>query len=187
LLSEFTGPTEGCVPFDATFLPTVDNPSYTYTWTIEGETTVSKNGEHIFRTPGQYDVSLYVEDENGCESTYLLEDYIEVYLVPGTGFDLSEVHISEGEFVTITNTVEEDYQIVFEMPELEKLTENNSNFVYTFHEEGVYDVIQTVTNGPCVTELTKQIHVGPPRVSPPNVFSPNQDQQNSPDVGLHNS
>lgn len=178
LLSEFTGPTEGCIPFDATFEPTVDNPSYTYTWTIEGETTESKNGEHIFRTPGQYDVSLYVQDENGCESTYLLEDYIEVYLVPGTGFDISEVHISEGEFVTITNTVEEDYQILFTMPELEKVTENNANFVYTFHNEGVYDVIQTVTNGPCVTELTKQIHVGPPRVSPPNVFSPNQDQQN---------
>ncbi len=178
LLSEFTGPTEGCAPFKAIFEPTVDDPKYTYTWTIAGETFVSKNGEYTFRDPGSYDVQLYVYDENGCESTYLVEDYIQVYKVPGTGFEISQMHISQGEHITITNTVEEDYQIVFTMPEIEKVTENNKSFVYTFHDEGVFDVIQTVTNGPCVTELTKQIHVGPPRVTPPNVFSPNNDQLN---------
>lgn len=178
LLSEFTGPTEGCSPFDAKFAPTVDNPNYTYTWTIDGETTENKDGLHTFYTPGSYDVSLYVQDENGCESTYLLEDYIEIFAVPSTGFEISDIHINEGEFVTITNTVEEDYNIVFTMPELGKVTENSGNFVYTFDEAGSFDIIQTVTNGPCVSTLTKQVHVGPPRVKPPNVFSPNNDQVN---------
>lgn len=178
LLSEFTGPTEGCIPFDATFTPTVDNPTYTYTWTIEGQSYVSSTADHTFRTPGKYDVSLYVYDENGCESTYLLEDYIEVFEVPETGFELSEIHISEGEHITITNSVEEDYEIVFTIPELDKEIVSNNHFVYTFHDEGVFDITQTVTNGPCVTVLTKQVFVGPPRVNPPNVFSPNNDQTN---------
>lgn len=178
-LSEFEGPTEGCVPFTAVFVPTVQNPTFTYTWSMDDETFVSDLGEYVFREPGVYDVQLYVYDENGCESTFIEEDYIEIFEIPNTGFDLTETHISEGEFVTITNTVDrDDYEIVFTMPDLGKTVDTHGNFAYTFHNEGVYEVLQTVTNGPCVTELTKYIHVGPPRVSPPNVFSPNNDQLN---------
>lgn len=181
LLSEFEGPTEGCIPFLGEFKPTVNNATYTYTWTIAGETSISNVGEHVFRNPGKYDVELYVYDENGCESTFLIEEYIEVYENPETGFEISDAYISQGENVTISNAVEnEEYQIVFSIPKLGKVTETHGNFVYTFDESetGVFEVIQTVTNGPCVEELTKYINVGPPRVDPPNVFSPNNDQVN---------
>lgn len=178
LLSEFDGPTEGCIPFTATFTPTVSNTSYNYIWTINGETFNEEVVNYTFTEEKAYDIELYVVDENGCESTYTEVDYIDIYKVPETGFEISDMYITAGEFVTVQNTVDEDYIFEFTIPEFSYSTLTNNNFVYTFDNEGVYDIHQTITNGICSEVLIKTIHVGPREVVPPNVFTPNGDQIN---------
>ncbi len=179
ILSEFTGPTEGCIPFVSTFEATVLNPNYTYEWTINGETLLGPSINYTFVTEGVYDIELYVLDENGCESTVTELDFITVDAEPKTGFEISDQYISAGDFVTIENSIlNPKYKVLFTIPEYEHKASTKSNFVYTFEEEGIFEITQTVINGTCSDELTKLIHVGPPRIVVPNVFTPNGDLTN---------
>ena len=175
LLSDFEGPTEGCAPFTAIFEPTTFDPSFKYEWRIGTMTFNTPVVNHTFTKPDVYDVTLFVEDIDGCESVITQLEYLEIFSIPETGFDISDPYISVGELVTITNTTNEGYTVSIEIPELDVKVETNSNFVERFEKEGKYTVIQTVTNGACSETLTKYINVGPARVIPPNVFSPNND------------
>lgn len=179
ILSDFVGPTEGCIPFNATFTATTFNTNYTYNWTINGNQFNGFEIDYLFASEGVYDITLHVVDENGCESTVMELDYITIDEVPETGFNISDEYISAGEFVTIKNTLfDHNYNILFSIPEYEYNANTSLNFVYTFEEEGDFEIIQTVENGTCTNELTKIIHVGPPRIVPPNVFTPNGDGMN---------
>lgn len=179
LLSDFEGPTEGCLPFEATFNATVFDPSFTYTWTIDGKTFTGNQINHTFYNEGDYSVTLHVIDEDGCESTITEEDYLRVDYVPEVGFNISEEYISAGDYVIFENTANHaNYEVTFSIPEYDAIINSKTNFVYTFEEEGHFEIIQTVVNGTCTDQITKMVHVGPSRIVPPNVFTPNSDQVN---------
>lgn len=180
LLAAITGPTEGCAPFDAVFEPSVDNPNFTYTWRCNNRVQVSKNGEFKLTNPGVYSVELYVIDENGCESTDYNSTYIEIYEVPETGFTISDYKISVGETIEIENTVEGDYEIIFNISSKDfEDVKTHDSFGFTVYEEGQIAVVQTVINNDiCISEETQIVNVGPPEVDPPNVFTPNNDGVN---------
>lgn len=178
LLSELEGPTEGCAPYLAEFSATKSNPNYTYTWTIDGNTYTGEKVSHLFTVEDSYDITLHVVDESGCESTLTEWDFIDIYEEPEAGFVISDHYISAGEYVTVQNSVEGDVDIQFYIPELGYEVKSQSNFVYTFEEEGAYEVIQQVTNGACTNQIIKIVNVGPREVYPPNVFTPNEDQIN---------
>lgn len=179
VLSEFTGPTEGCAPFNAAFNATVINADFIYTWTINDTEFSGAEINMMFNEAGVHDVSLHVEDPNGCESTFTELEFLTVDDVPETGFNISDEYISVGDNISITNLVQNmKYDVAFNIPGIDLNINSASNFAFSFENEGQYEVIQTVTNGACSSELVKIIHVGPPRIVAPNVFTPNGDQIN---------
>ncbi|MGB0869198.1 MAG: gliding motility-associated C-terminal domain-containing protein [Flavobacteriales bacterium] len=180
LLSHFTGPTEGCAPFEAVFEPTVNNADYTYVWTINGEQIIGNTATYLFTQENEYDIKLYVYDVDGCESTVEEIDYIHIFEEPEVGFNISEQFISAGDIIIIENEiVNPNYIISFDIPEVtDTPIVTQGQFAQVFYEEGEFEIVQTVVNGECVSYKTITVHVGPPNVEPPNVFTPNNDLNN---------
>ncbi|WP_425390384.1 PKD domain-containing protein [Ekhidna sp.] len=58
-----------------------------YVWTIDGVTYNSENVDHIFESPGIYDVSLEVTGQNFCSESITRQ--IEVLQLPAADFDIS--------------------------------------------------------------------------------------------------
>lgn len=71
----------GCYPFsvDFTDLSTPgDSPIATWSWDFgDGGTSTDQNPSHLYTTPGTFDITLLLTDENGCASNMSFNDLIE--------------------------------------------------------------------------------------------------------------
>ncbi|MGB0427709.1 MAG: PKD domain-containing protein [Flavobacteriales bacterium] len=179
LEGEITGDKEGCAPYTATFTPGNINPDYSYSWKIQGQIYNQQTITYTFQKAGFYDIKLVIEEfDTGCKSILTEEDFIEIYADPEPEFTISDEYVTIQQSVTITSTVTNpDYETSFSIPKYGETTTDDA-FKYIFYEVGDYEITQTVVNGPCETELTKIVHVGPTRIHPPNVFTPNGDFTN---------
>ena len=78
------GGSSGCAPFDVNFL---DNssagsppsaPINKWLWSFgDGNSSISKNTSHQFKTADKFTITLQVTDTNGCKNTYFVTNYIE--------------------------------------------------------------------------------------------------------------
>ncbi|MGQ1948266.1 PKD domain-containing protein [Geofilum sp. OHC36d9] len=77
----YDGPSEGCVPFEATFENQSTDPinsPLSYTWSFgDGERASEETPTHIYNAAGIYDITLVVENEFGCQSAYTLPQKLE--------------------------------------------------------------------------------------------------------------
>jgi gliding motility-associated-like protein len=177
-LAEITGPTSGCVPFTAVFEPSVVNSNFQYTWAIGKDTVVTQDYEYTFTKPGIYPVYLHVKDlTDGCESVDRVAKYIEIYEMPIVDFEISDQSISAGETVNIKTTKHNGYSVEYYINNI-LISDTILPFLYTFEKEGLFEVKVRSINGDCEVEHSKFVRVGPPRVIPPNVFTPNGDGNN---------
>lgn len=85
------GAAMGCVPLDVGYTDQStpgDAPISEWTWDFrDGSFNVSEpNPQHSYSTPGVYDVALTVIDENGCENTVEVEDYVKASEPPVVDF-----------------------------------------------------------------------------------------------------
>ena len=84
--SFFTSPdVESC---DGEVVSFVDQPvgNYTYLWDFgDGFTSTVASPTHIYAN-GTYDVQLTVTDSNGCDSTYVMGQYVDVQSIPQADF-----------------------------------------------------------------------------------------------------
>ncbi|MBL4586041.1 MAG: PKD domain-containing protein, partial [Flavobacteriales bacterium] len=73
--------TIGCYPFsvDFTDLSSLgDSPIATWSWDFgDGGTSTDQNPTHQYSTPGTFDITLLLTDENGCASNLSFNDLIE--------------------------------------------------------------------------------------------------------------
>ena len=72
--------TEGCGSFFISFSDLSelgDAPIIQWNWDFgDGGSSTVQNPIHNYNTPGVFDVSLNVTDQNGCNSTFIIQDYI---------------------------------------------------------------------------------------------------------------
>ena len=175
----------GCSPMVVNFsnLSQSVDPFKTTEWSILGETIISNTDPTIvFDRPGEYDISLKVTTVNGCEDTYFINNFINVYPSPRADFILSP------EVVQITdpdiefNDLSSDASNIYYEIELDGsiVTLFQANPTYTFLDTGLYNVRQVVsTQFGCVDSLTKQavVELGYKYFIPAG-FSPNGDGLN---------
>lgn len=71
-------PVSCSVPHTVNYAPALKN-SKSWTWDFgDGETSTLKEPEKIYNTPGVYDVTLTITDNNGCENTFTKRRLVKV-------------------------------------------------------------------------------------------------------------
>lgn len=94
--ADFTGPTTGCAPLDATFTYT-GSGGQTFEWDFGDpasgaeNTSTLANPTHIFSTPGSYQVRLVVTDLNTCNVTDTMYSTIVVADGPIANFSYTPI------------------------------------------------------------------------------------------------
>ena len=158
----------GCVPLlvafeDASF-STV--PITSWFWNFgDGATATSSDPTHNYTMPGDYDVTLIVEDANGCIDTLVLNDYVQAGNLPIIEFyadPLDTCVNSELHYFELATNDSQWYWMFGDGG-----TSTLDNPAHTYSDTGYYDITLIVINNGCRDTLIKEdyIHISGPVVS----------------------
>lgn len=172
---------DGCIPLDLVFMNTGDT-GINCDWTFGDGTTASTCGDvaHIYSESGVYDVSLTVEDANGCTATAIYYGYIEAHPLPIANFSfVPETVTTIDRMVEFTDlSIGADSWIwSFDAFGLS----NDQNPIYVFpDEEREYDITQiAISPHDCKDTITKTIIVHQEHlIFVPNIITPDGDPYN---------
>jgi PKD repeat protein len=122
----------------------------TWTWTFEGGTPATFNGQNppaiVYSEPGTYDVTLTVSNSEGSD-TKDMTDYIHVGLAPEADFDATFEIVDFSAVYTFSDLSENNpatWAWTFENGNPASSAAQNP--VITYFENGEFDVSLTVTN-----------------------------------------
>jgi gliding motility-associated-like protein len=175
-----TNDTAGCAPFCS--LIEVNGTGASYAWTLSnGQTFNGTENQVCFEQPGVYSMSVNASTADGCATTYLWNNTIEVFARPDASFTVSDSDISlEDPVVQFNSNVAgaSSYTYYFGDP--------NNNYVmapqtqYTYSDTGSFEVTLEVKNDyGCSDQAVRTIHVGGfTAFYIPNAFTPNGDGTN---------
>jgi len=174
----------GCAPLFVTFTNTSTNSSECV-WTLSDGTVLLGCGSvsNWFGTPGCYDVTLTVTDNNGCENSYTADDIVCVDALPVASFEPSSNVVDTYETeILFTNTSygATTYEWMFGDPTGQNSsTEENPTHTYPA-EGGEYDVLLTAySEFGCIDTAWSKIIVKEDVVYyVPNTFTPDGDNVN---------
>ena len=128
----------GCGSFEVNFESEVSVPFgeiQSYLWDFgNGEISTEVDPQTIYNTPGQFDVSLSIVTEEGCEATYTDESYILVEEGPVVSFELNTNFACEIPFeVEITNTSDapNDAEYVWDFGDGQSSDQDVDSHIYT--------------------------------------------------------
>ncbi len=173
----------GCSPLQVEFKDSsFSQTPLIYMWNFgDNSSSTEMNPEHIYFTPGIYDVSVTIISETGCRDTsnYSISGAINAIQPPVAGLviDRTKTTIFDPVF-TILDTAK-----FFSFNEL-SLSDGSNYDVYpvihTFTDTGLYTIIQTVKNeAGCIDTVEYRVLVEPEfRLFIPNSFTPNNDGLN---------
>lgn len=175
--------TEGCEPLCVNFIDqtTVTNSNITsWNWKSNNQIISSEqNPQYCFPTDGLYSIQLDVLSSQGCSSTQIFTNYINVFASPVANFELSSDSVPINNpsilFVNLSQDGSE-YQWDFG----DGITSNEFNPTHTYNSIGQYciELLVTSANG-CIDVERKCIKVyGEHFVFIPNSFTPDGDQLN---------
>lgn len=142
----------GCVPFEASFTDLTvpgDGTDLTYTWYFnDGFTSTDQNPTHTYNAGGSYNVSLIVEDENGCTSDTTALNVVRIATNPDVNFYADNPTMCiPPHTVNFTSTVTTSFGLnatyVWDFGDGATSTEQNPSHQYN---AGVFDVTLTVTD-----------------------------------------
>lgn len=139
-------------------------PIVNYVWAFgDGKTLNGGNlasPSHIYKSAGQYDISLLVTDANGCMATKTVYSMIEATAKPVADFKPSTTSAcSETEQISFTNLSTGGNKLEYSWAFGDKATSNQMSPAHTFIQ-GKYDVALTVKdeNG-CAAQAIKKVSV----------------------------
>jgi len=145
----------------------------------DGNISSDINPIYYYSSPGNYQVSLIVIDNNGCDNILTIPNAVQVYANPDVKFGSNELYADETypvvTFNNGTNSIGE-YNWSFG----DSTTSTEYSPTHRYPSIGVYNVQLTVidTNG-CVDSISNNIEIRSSSASyRPNSFTPNGDGKN---------
>ena len=151
----------GCTPLQVNFTNTsIDGLSYQW-YFGDGLTDSAMNTSHVFVDSGDFAVSLYVVDSNGCYSVYTHPVHISAAASPVPGFYTDVLSGCAPLTIFITDTTSFADSLVWEMGDGQILHGPVTN--YTYATPGIYRIKLIAFNGDsCSAEqiMTDSVVVG---------------------------
>jgi gliding motility-associated-like protein len=171
----------GCQPFRVNFIEISPDMGQTYIWDFGDNTNLSldKTPEHIFTTPGTFDVTLTVTSVENCKTVNVVEDFITVYPRPNALFTYypSVVSILKP-VVSFTNMSDWGYSYIWSFGTGDSSSEVHP--AYHFPDVGIYPVsLITISEYGCLDTSQVNIMVNDEvTFYAPSAFSPDNDMTN---------
>ena len=170
---------EGCSPLIASFSADPGSTISGYLWDFgDGQRSTERISTHSYvnRTGEtlQYDVSLTVSDNKGCENEALIPSVISVFSSPVAGFSHTPEYalITNPEFSFRNESLYGvDYQ--WDFGDGSGLVADEHP-IHRYDNLGIYEVmLETITENGCTDTTTRSVVVVFDRLFPPTAFSPN--------------
>lgn len=173
---------DGCAPVSLQFTAT-ETTGLTYQWQVNDQNVPSSNSsefDYTFTSSGLYEVSVEVEDANGCINEVQASGTISIYPQVVADFTVSpeEATVSNPEF-EFTNLSENAVSYAWDFGNGDSSTEENP--VYTYAETaGEYEVMLIASNaiGCSDTAIANIVVRDEMIVYVPNTFTPGGDGVN---------
>lgn len=169
---------EGCQPVTVKFSNGTTQASE-FLWDFgDGVTSTDAEPEHIYTTPGEYNVTLTAYSGKGCEDVYSVNKLIKVYSQPEASFSASpEVATVANAQVTFTNASTNSTNALWIFGDGE--SSNDQNPVHNYKDKGVYDVwLYLESEHGCKDSVTMKITIIDDLLEIPNIITPNSDGKN---------
>lgn len=159
-------PVAGCSPLNVCFSDQStpgDTVINQWLWDFgDGTNSTVQNPCHTFTNPGTYTITLVVTDANGCQSTFLISNYVSVSTVPNAAFTGSPLNACVPPLtVNFTNTSSGgsgglNYNWTFG----DGGTATTTNPSHTYNASGTYTVTLIATDAnSCADTLTQVAYV----------------------------
>ena len=154
---------QGCPPLSVNFndKSTIGNaPIIKRTWGLgNGRVLVGNITNHTadFNTAGKRDISLIIEDQNGCKSTQVISAAIDVFPSPFVNFDFNNsTQCNLPVEVSFTNKSDSLSSYNFKWNFGDGGTSTNVNPKHSFTKEGTFQMtLQATDANGCKSEVTK--------------------------------
>lgn len=146
----------GCAPKDIVFtsLSIAANPIVSYLWDMgDGTTYTTADPTHTFANPGSYTVSLTITDSEGCQSTFVQPNYIEVGYQPTVDFEADTLTSCAHTDIQFTDLSSHGDEFIWRFGDGAVSTEQHPK--HSFIEEGLTDVTLEVYDRGCKSDTTK--------------------------------
>ncbi len=151
-------PLEGCVPLVVQFTDQSQNSPIEWLWQFDGGSPATSTDQHpevIYSTPGEYAVTLTVENESGIDVS-VQTAYIHAIGDPVALFSSSVT----GDVVTFTNMSIDANTYLWDFGDgFESMDEHP---VHQYGADGSYDVVLQVFNDCGMSEFSQTIMIGTP-------------------------
>lgn len=153
-----------------------------YFWNLGDGTTSTLNiFEHIYSSKGEYDVSVNISYDDGCDTTVYLPQYIKVQDFPITDFITDTTYSDCYPFlVKFSPQCISDYNLTYAWNFGDSLLSSNQSPTHSYNIPGDFNVtLKASTPYGCHTTITKPayIHVGGPyaKIKKPDIICKGQD------------
>ncbi len=182
-----------CSPLDAVFAASSQVPGCTYTWnfgdpasgTLDNATSADGDSiKHLYINKTdkivKYTVTLTATSPQGCDSTVVWPDIVEVYPNPIADFEpkprKATIALPRIRFANLSRFVSDSthWEWKFGDPLNGISTEKNPTYWYSNTDTGTYIVfMKATTEYGCVDSTEQPVHIGPEMlVFIPNAFTP---------------
>lgn len=170
--------TEGCSPITVDFIAAINKPAESYFWDFgNGSISNEQSPVQLFSNSGDsilnFDISLSVLDENGCENTAVYDDLVQVYPLPIASFEFSpeEALISNPE-IRFTNKSHAANSYFWDFGDSTFTDEKDP--VHYYDQMNTYSVwLHAKNHFKCTDSINNIVTVTFDKLFPPNAFSPN--------------
>lgn len=158
-----------------------NNPAWTYTWTFEdGTVSHDMSAVHVFNTPGQFDVSLIIVNQEGCQSAAAASGTITINprAVASFNSDKTEVTTIDPVFhFTNTSQNASEYEWHFGDGDLTYVTSPT----HSYDTYGQFTITLNANNEyNCPDQAHLVVNVKPSfELFVPNAFTPDGDEFNN--------
>ena len=175
--------TAGCNPFEVFFTDLTSpqgNTALSWLWNFGDSTSSTRqHPSHVFTTAGYYNISLSVTNGNGCSTTQLVPNMINVYEQPVASFITNPENTSII-YPKISFVNQSLYSTWWSWDFGDSTGTSGPQVMHTYSATGHY-LVTLVAGNPigCTDTATKDIYIRPELVLyAPNAFTPNGDDKN---------
>lgn len=137
-----------------------------WTWDLGGSTGVLNTSDpnqavtSNYAAPGEYSISLLIEDEKGCSALESKSQFVEILRSPKPEFTATIISVCELPAIVEIDFTEDIAPATYswDFGNGETYTGNNPPNV-TYNTDGSYDIVLTANDGTCESIITQEINI----------------------------